>query len=722
MKKSVLKDWSDTLATIDKNINPELGENFSIKKCIDGNTQERKNIKFTTNNAAVYIGRIPKDRDEKKESIYNKDAIKRMFQQLLLKIEPNEQLTVFDATDISQSINQITKQDSLDHMQVKEFLSDIADDSTNNGSTKIKVMRYSDQHPRLFEDLQIKGTEYFLHIDEQPELLNEALSWELFTFLARLVQQPEGKEIAQQAEWALPKQLKQKAKDDGLLPTYRLYALCEIACRMRDLMNGRYIQWGVERQVLYDRIITYIVKWSFRTGSPLHILQQYICTSPHVQSFTWFYYNDKISCQNEEKLQKKRNVMKRVRNIAAITIFSLAAVFVYKSIDTYISKIKLHNANEKLLWELTKNEYIVQYLDPTDHLHEEFQGEKLKKLIRNDVKTIIKHYMIRFGILWKMTEEDFAWRILDNLTTEDLKKIHEYGSEKGRKINEFIDNKLIHNSQFSFLISKVPTHAYPWLADKEENMINTLRTGEIWKQKHSEWWYAGISEEVPLTYISYDWWEADIVRNTAWNYFTAKSTYDWMIDSALTQRVIIDYFIQTRPGYKKMADILETYMRHSREYIYQNKEDSKRENEDKWEFIKYLVLHHIDGLTTNSIESIRLLKKIFVEWSLWQEFIQKFQRYNMFGGEFINDTTIIENTREKVLFVSPTPSHFERIWRYPYIWYMSNDKLIFYAVTKTTTEGKEIYIARKENWESIYRSAGDALDVYTFLHEDIDKK
>lgn len=67
---------------------------------------------------------------------------------------------------------------------------------------------------------------------------------------------------------------------------------------------------------------------------------------------------------------------------------------------------------------------------------------------------------------------------------EELKKMHRYTSEHRKRVNEFIDQKLIPQSQFSFMASQVPTTAYTWLSHKEDDMINTLKTGIIGKPKY----------------------------------------------------------------------------------------------------------------------------------------------------------------------------------------------------------------------------------------------
>lgn len=201
MNKSILGEWSKNLASIDDNLNPNLGEEFAVKKILsEDNSYNWKNITFTTNNAALYLGKIPKDRTEKRNSIYSKDAIKRLLEQVLPKIADGQQLTIFDASDLSRSINQEPQQDYLDHDQIVDLLEDIADDIMPHGSDRIDVVRYSDKHPRLFAALQTAGIDHFINTTEQPELSQDALSLELFTYLARLVQQPVGKELAQYAE------------------------------------------------------------------------------------------------------------------------------------------------------------------------------------------------------------------------------------------------------------------------------------------------------------------------------------------------------------------------------------------------------------------------------------------------------------------------------------------------------------------------------------------
>ena len=201
MNKTVLGEWGDKLGNIDKDLNPKLEEDFSIKKLsTDSNAPNWESITFTTDNAALYLGKIPKDRTEKRNSIYSKDAIKRLLEQLLPKVPEGNKLTIFDASDLSRSVNQESQQDYLSHDQIVDLLEDIADDIMPHGADKIDVIRYRDKHPRLFEILQEGGIDNFVNIAAEPELSKEALSLELFTYLARLVQQPEGKELAQYAE------------------------------------------------------------------------------------------------------------------------------------------------------------------------------------------------------------------------------------------------------------------------------------------------------------------------------------------------------------------------------------------------------------------------------------------------------------------------------------------------------------------------------------------
>ncbi len=114
-----------------------------------------------------------------------------------------------------------------------------------------------------------------------------------------------------------------------------------------------------------------------------------------------------------------------------------------------------------------------------------------------------------------------------------------------------------------------------------------------------------------------------------------------------------------------MADILETYMRYSREYIDDYVEDTKREEADKINFMSNIIINKVDIPANDDLEILRLLKQIFVDKILGEDLAKHFARYNMFEGEFPMDTVIIENTRNHASMMYATydhdPSEFKRI-------------------------------------------------------------
>lgn len=129
----------------------------------------------------------------------------------------------------------------------------------------------------------------------------------------------------------------------------------------------------------------------------------------------------------------------------------------------------------------------------------------------------------------------------------------------------------------------------------------------------------------------YDGTRAEIPRSVEGDYFVAANTYDGSIDTNLTYKVIVDYFIQTRPGYRKIAEVLETYMRYSREYIDDYVEDTRREEADKINFMSNIIVNKIDIPANDDLAVLRLLKKIFVDKSLGEDLAKHFARYNMFA-------------------------------------------------------------------------------------------
>lgn len=201
------------------------------------------------------------------------------------------------------------------------------------------------------------------------------------------------------------------------------------------------------------------------------------------------------------------------------------------------------------------------------------------------------------------------------------------------------------------------------------------------------------------SYLLYDGYRVDIPNSTGGEYFAVINNYNGRVDTNLTYKTIVDYFVQTRPGYRKIAEVLETYMRHSREFIYNYPEDEKREEVDKINFMSNIIINKVDIPANDDLAVLRLLKQVFVDKSLGEGLAKHFARYNMFAGEFPTDTVIIENTRNQATLVYNTAEHdpkdFERIGRYPFIGLYSKGKLVFYEVIKTKVNGKQVYFARE---------------------------
>ncbi len=723
MSKTTFWDLGDRLKHIDHSLSPKLDQAFDVKNLYKDSTENyREKIAFTNKNGAIYLGRIPKTREQKKVSIYNRESLKRMIAEIFPKIADGEKLTIFDGSEVGNIIASDVDEVYLQGQEVIDFLEDIADEVEPNWSSKIDVKQWNGSHPQLFTTLRKDSIDDFIVIDQEPALSENTTSLEIFRFLSWIIHTEDGKTIAQLAEDTIPKQRKEKA--DINLSTDRLYALCEISCRIVDLMNGRYIQGGVWRQALYDRLLVYIVTKKFTKDTPMWRLQQHILVSPDVHKFIGFYYNDDVGIINQEKKIKQKNTRSTIRNAWLIALFSLMSVLGYKQVSNYKENIRLKNANEQLIKDLIRETSIVEYVSPLDiSLRMEYDKEKLDVLINDDVDQIKQYYKDRFGGWGDMTETEFEWRILDNLTIDQLKKMHHYASEHSKKVNEFIDQVLIPQSQFSFIASKVPTQAYTWLADRENDMINTLKTGKLGTNKHPD---SGSDLAISIpdrSYLLYDGDRVNIPFNAGGEYFVVTNTYDGAIDTNLTYKTIVDYFIQTRPGYRKVAEVLETYMIHSRDYIYDHVEDTKREEADKINFMSNLIVNRVYIPVNDDVEVLRILKKIFVDSALGEDFSKYFARYNMFAGEFLTDTTILENTRNNASMMYSTydhdPSEFKKVWQYPYIGHHSNNKLVFYEVIKANIKGQRIYFARPVRTGDAHRDAYNPLMLHTFLTEDL---
>lgn len=105
-------------------------------------------------------------------------------------------------------------------------------------------------------------------------------------------------------------------------------------------MHGRYIQGGVWRQALYDRLLVYIVLKKLAENTSLCGVRQHML-SPDVHKFIGFYYNDDVGIINQEKKTKQKNTRSTIRNAWVIALFSLMSVLGYKGISTYTENAKL---------------------------------------------------------------------------------------------------------------------------------------------------------------------------------------------------------------------------------------------------------------------------------------------------------------------------------------------------------------------------------------------
>lgn len=720
MNKTTFGDLWDRLKNIDRSLNPNLDQAFDVKSLHkEQDILQRENITLTAKNTAIYLWRIPKTREQKKTSIYNKESLKRMIAEILPKVANGAKLTILDGSDVGNVIASNVDEVYLQGQEVVDFLEDIADEVEPNWSDKINVQRWSLNHSELFDGLHTSGIDSFMHIEQEPVLSDRLTSLDIFTFLCWIVQTEEGRTIAQLAEDAIPKQRKEKSD----IKIDRLYALCEISCRIDDLMQGRYIQGGVWRQALYDRLLVYIVSRKFAEDTPMWRLQNHISKSAHVEKFVWFYYNDATGIQNQEKKEKQKNTRSRLRNISVITLFSLMSVLGYKWASNYYENKKIQSANEKIVEQRAADRPIIEYIEPASGLHTETNWEDLKKLVKADVEYIKKIYRIRFGSYGDMSEDQFEGKILDNLTYDALCDIHRYFTEHGKNINIFIDEKLIPNSIFSFTVANTPMQAYSWLADREWDMINTLRTGKVGTIRNDYGWYVGITG-LPMSYIMLDGEEVEIIRATEDGSFAARYTGSWKIDATLTEAVIIDYFLQTRSWYRKIAEALEKYLPQSRQFDYRPEEDVQWREKDKIWFIKHFILSNVNGTQDDPLKTVRFLKGVFVDHTQWVTFAKRFERYNMFIGDMLDmDTTIINNTQAHAGYeydpMVSDISEFDKVMTYPYVWYGNNNTLWFYTVVIKKVNGKDIYLARDASRPSKPRNAADACMVYRFLHEDI---
>lgn len=114
-------------------MSPKLDQAFDVKNLYkDSSENYREKIAFTNKNGAIYLGRIPKTREQKKVSIYNRESLKRMITEIFPKIADGEKLTIFDGSEVGNIIASDVDEVYLQGQEVVDFLEDIADEVETN--------------------------------------------------------------------------------------------------------------------------------------------------------------------------------------------------------------------------------------------------------------------------------------------------------------------------------------------------------------------------------------------------------------------------------------------------------------------------------------------------------------------------------------------------------------------------------------------------------------
>ncbi len=242
----------------------------------DGN---REATPLTSENHAFYVGKMfPEKRfgvlreaitgTPANRSFYSSDFIRGALSTLLHRLPEGEKARVVVGRSLSEIFNgEEDVEGALSFEEQREKILEIAK-KVDLTADRVDVVEMEELHPELFKALRWSTERHGkvdVHQALKPAMRNplrmHSSSLDIAHHLYEAAQEDD--DLYRAFKFSVPRQLREEESEAS---TY--YALAEVAIRLRDMLDGRFIHGGAERQAKYDFIIQRILRGKFSQNLP----------------------------------------------------------------------------------------------------------------------------------------------------------------------------------------------------------------------------------------------------------------------------------------------------------------------------------------------------------------------------------------------------------------------------------------------------------------------
>lgn len=459
---SSLKEKIDNLHDV---LNFSIPENKVVTyKDTNGNNFE--NIK-RDNHAAIYIGKM----FHGDEWIYNNDTMAGMLHYAAQRLHsPDEKINLQVAGDV-YDIFAGEETDGLHPMSAEEqhnaLRQIIEEDKTLRN--RINIVNLSSKHDELINTVKNHGMKGLLSGNNESLFEQEnPSSKDIAAYLYQLcLDQPAVKNLFMAT-------VPEKLKDNMENRFY--YALIEVAIRMYDLLHGITLQWGVDRQSVYDQLIMFFsgqstenIPAKLKDISAIVKLQKRSTQQIGENKLKRWYFKNKQFLSLLPRLEKKEQIESKIskrKAVGATAALAIILTFGGHQMNTVIQKNKKKAEVEYSFNKLLENKHISTIMEwKSDNISD---LDEQKKFLRNNIQRQVETFISRYG-LWDLEKEDIELLMLNTLL-EYNKRLSFVMDATSRQEEDFIRDIFIPRMHLYLEAKGIELVAYKDL-EKYENII-----------------------------------------------------------------------------------------------------------------------------------------------------------------------------------------------------------------------------------------------------------
>ncbi len=356
----VTKYWKNQFTKRDSKLNFVVPENVATYFGMNGKKDDR-NLVIHKENFRLQIGKMEKNQ----ETIYSKDIVLWWLEYLLKKVWYNEKIIVQLRPDLAKYLCNEDQKQNLDTIlsfeEEKKEIEKLIKKYLKRKVESVQIINVSEQYPEIFNILKEKGSKW-LEIQEKPRL--DTTSFSALSLLQYLYWVARNNKSFMQILYNT-KSNKQKQEDTKAIGENEsdYYAAVEIAIRLYEILKDINIQWWIDRQTKYDRMIWWILygkdidNFKIKEYPELWQLHDF-CEkiNPEIE-FERVYITTKEIREIENKKIEKNKFKNQIILYTSIALLTVLSGIVWYKVSEYNQNKNQEEKNKELLNKTLLNKY-----------------------------------------------------------------------------------------------------------------------------------------------------------------------------------------------------------------------------------------------------------------------------------------------------------------------------------------------------------------------------